>query len=354
VSRRRTASVAALATGAVGSALAGARLAERRAVGRARSRPDPFVNEGLGSLHTEGLDVLASDGVTLHVEVTGDLDAPVTIVFSHGFTLSMDAWHFQRRDLGDLGRLVFYDHRSHGRSGRSDPDHANLEQLARDLYDVLAAVAPSGPIVVVGQSMGGMTILALAEQHPEIFGDRVIGVGLLSTSSGEVARTIVGVPDAVSRALGPAVPHLVRLVGRQASLLERNRKLGTDFAFIATRYLSFAPDVPPSLVAFMERMMSGTSIEVMADFFPTLLAHDQLRALAAMQDIPVLISSGDHDTLIPLAHSELMAERLPHAELQIVPGAGHMAVLDRYAVVNAALRRLVAAAVELAPRAVAG
>jgi pimeloyl-ACP methyl ester carboxylesterase len=154
--------------------------------------------------------------------------------------------------------------------------------------------------------------------------------------------------------INPAVPQVARVVRRRATLLERNRRVGTDFAYIVTRHLSFGPDVPPSLVDFMERLLLGTSIEVMSEFFDTFLSHDKLKALGVLRDIPVLISCGDRDVLTPLAHSKVMATELPHAELQVIHGAGHMAKLDRYAAVNGALRRLFARAREIAPAAVAG
>jgi pimeloyl-ACP methyl ester carboxylesterase len=349
MSKRRGFGIAALATGAAGAAVAGALAAERRAVGRARNRPDPYVDEPFGSLHTEGLEVMTDDGVPLHIEIAGDLGAPLTVVFAHGFTLSMDAFHFQRRDLGDLGRLVFYDQRSHGASGRSSPEHCTVDQLGTDLFAVLQAVAPTGPVVLVGHSMGGMTILALADQHPELFGDRVVAVALLSTSTGDLAKTIVGVPGWASSVINPAVPQLAKLVRRRATLLERNRKLGGDFAFVVTRYLSFGPNVAPSLVAFMEKMLLATPIDVMSDFFDTFLSHDKLKALPVLREIPVLISCGDRDALTPVTHSQIMADALPDAELQMIPGAGHMAKIDRYPVINAALRRLVARAIERSP-----
>jgi pimeloyl-ACP methyl ester carboxylesterase len=354
LSKRRNLGIAALATGAVGAAIGGVLAAEHRVVGRERSKPDPFAGEPLGSLHTEGIDVVASDGITIHVEIDGDKDAPLTVVFAHGFTLRMDAWHFQRRDLGDEAKLVFYDQRSHGASGRSAPENATIDQLGKDLYAVLQAVAPSGPVVLVGHSMGGMTILALADQHPELFGDRVVGVGLVSTSTGELAKAIAGLPGWLSTLVNPAVPQFARVIRRRATLLERNRRIGTDFAYIVTRYLSYGPGVPPSLVDFMEKLLLGTSIEVMSEFFDTFLSHDKLKALSVLRDIPVLISCGDRDVLTPLAHSELMATQLPHAELQVIHGAGHMAKIDRYAAVNGALRRLFARAREIAPAVIAG
>ncbi len=340
MSSRRNLGIAALVTGAAGAAVAGVVAAEHRAVGRARSRPDPYVDEPLGKLHTQGIDVRADDGVLLHVEVDGKQDAPLTIVFAHGFTLCMDAFHFQRRDLADDYRLAFYDQRSHGVSEHGPSEHSTIDQLGRDLLSVLNAVAPSGPVVLVGHSMGGMTILALADQHPELFGDRIVGVALLSTSTGEMAKEVVGLPGWISRAVTPAVPTFARMIRARATLLERGRRAGTDFAYIVTRYLSYGPDVPPSLVDFMERMLTDTSIETMSEFFDTFLSHDKLKALDVLGAIPVLISCGDRDVLTPLSHSELMAATLPHAELQVIPGAGHMAKIDRHVVVNAGLRRL--------------
>jgi pimeloyl-ACP methyl ester carboxylesterase len=336
--------VAAMATAVAGAAVAGGVTAQRRAIGRARRRADPFVSEPLGGLHTEPLSVTASDGVRLHVEVEEDPTAEVTVVFCHGYSLSMECFHFQRRDLKDLGRLVFYDQRSHGASGRSSREGSTIDQLGRDLHDVLAAFAATGPIVLVGHSMGGMTILALADQHPELFGDRVVGVALLSTSAGKLADTLLGLPAWLTRAIRPVVPGAVHVANRRAATLESGRRVGSDLAFLATRYISYGPDVPPSLVAFMERMLSGTSVEVMTEFFDTFLSHDKLSALDVLAEVPVLVSCGTRDVLTPVSHSELMGELVPTAELQIIPGAGHMAIIDRYAAVNGALRRLVARA----------
>jgi pimeloyl-ACP methyl ester carboxylesterase len=104
--------------------------------------------------------------------------------------------------------------------------------------------------------------------------------------------------------------------------------------------VSFGPQVPASLVDFMERMISETPLEVMSEFFDTFLSHDKLKALDVLRDIPVLISVGDGDVLTPLAHSQVMADALPDAELQVIRGANHMAKLERNDLVNAALQRL--------------
>ena len=94
----------------------------------------------------------------------------------HGYTLSMASWTFQRRTLAaELAtanghrpdaRLVFYDQRGHGASGRGHSENSTIEQLARDLAAVLESRVPRGPVVLVGHSMGGMTIMALAAAAP--------------------------------------------------------------------------------------------------------------------------------------------------------------------------------------------
>jgi pimeloyl-ACP methyl ester carboxylesterase len=198
-----------------------------------------------------------------------------------------------------------------------------------------------------------MTILALADQHPELFGERIVGVALLSTSSGKLADTVLGLPGWLARGLRPIVPGVMHAANKRAALLEHGRRAGTDLEFLATRYLSYGPDVPPSLVAFMAQMISGTSIEVMTEFFDTFLSHDKLAALDVLRAVPVLVACGDADTLTPVSHSRTMADALPDAELLVIPGAGHMAIIDRHEEVDAALRRLVDRALAGAPAAAA-
>src|SRR2546422_299697 len=100
----------------------------------------------------------------------------------------------ERRRLAGIGTMVFYDQRSHGRSGRSPKENVSIDQLGRDLYGILREFAPTGPVILIGHSMGGMSIMALAEQHPELFGDQVIGVGLCSTSAGGLDQVPIALP----------------------------------------------------------------------------------------------------------------------------------------------------------------
>ncbi|MUN40568.1 alpha/beta fold hydrolase [Actinomadura litoris] len=340
---RRRIGIAGAVAG-VGAAGVGAAVGLRRlAVGRVRLRPDPDADEPFGTLRGEELTVLADDDLPLHVEIDGAA-ADLTVVFCHGYTLNQDAWHYQRRDLRGL-RMVFWDQRSHGRSGRSDPLRATIEQTGEDLYAVLTAAAPEGPVVLVGHSMGGMSIMALADRHPELFGDRVVGAALVNTSCGDLAELTLGLPLVLAKLVRPLAPRALRGLGRRADLVDRARGLSADLAFVVTRKMAFADkQVSPTVVDFLEQLIRATPIDVIAEFYPALAGHDKAAALEAMGRVPVLVLAGGKDRLTPAAHGRRIAEALPDAELVEVDEAGHVLPLEYPGVVTGGLRRLIARA----------
>jgi pimeloyl-ACP methyl ester carboxylesterase len=341
---RRITGVAGLATGAVAAAAGAVVAAERVAVGRLRGRPDPEAAEPLGKLRGRPLTVTADDGVGLHVEVDGPEDAPLSIVFCHGYTLSQDCWHFQRRDLAGQ-RLVFWDQRDHGRSGRSGRGSASVRQLGMDLHTVLAAAVPAGrPVVLVGHSMGGMTIMALAGQHPELFGTRVAGAVLISTAARGLDQGSPWMPGPVRPVLTRALPGVLGAAarGRQAVLVEHGRRASADLAFLGTRYIGFGDsEVSPAVITFLERMIRDTPIEVVSQFARALLECDMRDSLPTLGRVPVTVLVGDKDRLIPPKLGVELATRIPGSQLVWVPGAGHALILERPGVVNEAITALV-------------
>ncbi|MCX5142293.1 alpha/beta fold hydrolase [Streptomyces sp. NBC_00338] len=259
--------------------------------------------------------------------------APVTIVFSHGYCLSQDSWHFQRAALRGLVRTVHWDQRSHGRSerGRAQAQgvHVGIDQLGRDLKAVIDAAAPEGPLVLVGHSMGGMTIMALADQYPALMRDRVAAVAFVGTSSGKLAEVSFGLPVAGVNAVRRVLPGVLKALGSQAELVERGRRATADlFAGLIKRYSFGSRDVDPAVERFAERLIESTPIDVVAEFYPAFAEHDKSNALPLFRDVPVLILAGDKDLVTPSSHSEAIADQLPDAELVIVPDAGHLVMLE--------------------------
>jgi pimeloyl-ACP methyl ester carboxylesterase len=346
---RRLSSVAGLATGIVAASAGAVIAAEKVAVGRIRLRPDPARDEPFGQLRGRPVEVLADDGVPLHAEIFGPEDAAVTIVFCHGYTLSQEIWHYQQQDLAADNRLVLWDQRSHGRSGRSDPAHVSIDQLGADLAAILAATVPvDQPVVLVGHSMGGMTIMALAAQRPELFGLKVIGVALISTAAHLVDATswLPAPLRPFARWVGPT---LLRgsARGRRAALTEWFRDSAGDLAFLSTRFIAFGdPDVSPTVVDFLERVIRATPIEVVSDFYLALLEHDKRLSLTTVGRVPTVVITGAEDRLIPADQAGLLAEGIPGASLITVPEAGHMVILERPEVVTEEISDLTVAALD--------
>jgi pimeloyl-ACP methyl ester carboxylesterase len=357
-----------LVTLGVGLAAAGAGAvlgvaAERLAVGRplfssplgGSGEPD---REDYGELHTSATVVPADDGTPLHVEVEEadpalavrheKHETPVTVVLSHGYALSMDAWHFQRKALRGRYRLVCWDQRGHGRSGAGPTGSATIDQIGADLGAVLDAVAPRGPLVLIGHSMGGMTIMALAEQRPQLFTDRVLGVGLVATSAGGLGDVDFGLAR-VGRSIQWVAPGAIRVLARAPRLVAQGRRLGSDLEAVFVRHYSYASPVSPELLRFTAEMIVSTRLEVISDFLSTFSTHDKRTALAALEGREVLVIVGDHDLMTPARHSAAIAELLPHAEHVVLRGAGHLLMLEHPDVVTGHLCELVERSVRFPP-----
>jgi pimeloyl-ACP methyl ester carboxylesterase len=355
VTWRRITGVAGLAAGAMAAGAGALVAAERIAIGRVQTLRSTAEPEQLGGLRGQPLTVLADDGVPLYAEIDEPAPvpgkarrrrqpAPLTIIFCHGYTLNQDCWYFQRRDLRQH-RLVFWDQRDHGRSGRSADGAASIDRLGADLNLIIQAVAPGdGPVILVGHSMGGMTIMSLAGQHPDLFGSKVVGVALISTTASGLDRGSPWMPGLARPVLRRALPVVLRGVGTgyRAVLVERGRRVASDLSFLSTRFIGFGnPQVNPAVVDFLEQMIRSTPIEVVAAFGETLYACDLRATLPTVGQVPAVVMTGDKDRLIsPLLGRELAAE-IPGAELVWVPGAGHALILEAPEVVNEAITGLI-------------
>lgn len=324
---------------AVGSA---AGVTAARSLRRRVTDDDPHRDEDFELLDADRSTVVTTpDGVPLAVREVGPENAPLTVVFAHGFCLRMGSFHFQRARLteqwGDQVRMVFYDQRGHGLSGEASPDTYTIEQLGRDLESVLAVMAPRGPIVLVGHSMGGMTVLSHARQYPQRYPTRVVGAALIASAAEGVSRSPLG-----EILKNPAL-EAIRFGARYApKTVHRFRGAGRAVIGPILRAASYGDEkISPSVVAFSEKMMHDTPITTLVEFLHALEVHDETAGLTTLRKVPTLIACGDHDLLTPMEYSQEMAVALPKSELVIVGGAGHLVQLENPEIIDEALVRLV-------------
>ncbi|GAA4292583.1 alpha/beta fold hydrolase [Mycobacterium paraffinicum] len=316
--------------------------ARRSMIRRSHGTEDPYADEDFDRIDDDRRSVVTTpDGVSLAIREAGPADAPLTMVFVHGFCLRMGAFHFQRTRLpeqvGPGVRMVFYDQRGHGQSGEAAPETYTLTQLGQDLQSVLQVVAPRGMVVLVGHSMGGMTVLSHARQFPGQYGRRIVGAALISSAAEGVAESPLG-----EILKNPAL-EAFRFTARSApKLMHRGRNVSRSLIGPVLRAASFSDlHVSRSLDAFSQRMMNGTPIATMVEFLDALEHHDETAGLWTLLRIPTLIACGDHDLLTPDEYSRKMAASLPQSELVIVRGASHLALLDKPEAINDGLVRLV-------------
>lgn len=298
------------------------------------SRPD---RAGLSSPSAPTVRTLsAADGLPLHLEEYGPPadagDVAGTLVLLHGYEMSTRCWHRQLHAVpahldGAQLRMLAYDHRGHGRSAPTTRDRATIAQLADDLAAVLADAAPDGPLVLVGHSMGGMTLMALAERHPDLVSRRVAGVVLMSTSPGVLGELTFGLPKVLGPVVRRAVPAYYRY--RRAAIKRGRQSIPTSVNRQLVRRLAFGRNPRPQDVRLVSDLSAATLPDTAADFHVTITEHDRLVALDVFKAVPTLVLSGTRDLLCPHSHSRRMASALPDAELVTYQDAGHMLMFER-------------------------
>lgn len=305
----------ASAAAGVAATVLNTRQAEKRRLRRGEDVP-------FGSVHSRMQKVGSVGGVRINVEVDepgGGADRALpTLVFVHGIVCSIDAWHYQRLALRGRFRMVFMDHRSHGQSDASDRAGSTIENLAADLSAVLEATT-EGPVVLVGHSMGGMTIMQLAADRPELFeGDdaRVAGVVLLNTSS---RLTLVSSPALrrlvpVARGLGPVVDW------------------GRGFnSFRALQRWALGPNAQERHVDMTNEMVLKAPTRVLTDFHPMFSTMDLAHGLQTLGHVPTTVVASTHDAITPLSHGRRIAEGIPGSSLVILEDTGHMGMFEQHA-----------------------
>jgi pimeloyl-ACP methyl ester carboxylesterase len=281
--------------------------------------------------------VRTDDGVLLHVEVDGPADAPVTVVFSHGFAARAAVYDRQWTALRGRARLIRYDQRGHGASGWAGVGSAGVDRLGRDLEQVVDELAGDTPVVVVGHSMGGMATLALAGRRPELFGTRITGVALLSTRAAPLPGTgsSAGGQGRVRAALAAAGAWLLWLVAPAVGAVQPFRSRPGRRLLRRQLFTRAASDDD---VRTMSRWWTETPAGVLTAYLTSLVTYDQRPAIDALGAVPVLVLAGTEDRTIPPESAPRLARQIgERARLVMVEGAGHMVNVTHAAAVDAAL-----------------
>ncbi|MGX9890020.1 alpha/beta fold hydrolase [Streptomyces sp. NPDC002276] len=283
------------------------------------------------------LTVTSADGSRLHVEVHGPEGAPA-VVLAHGWSCSTAFWAAQTRDLAADHRVVVYDQRGHGRSPAALT--YSTDALADDLEAVLeATLTPGEKAVVVGHSMGGMTVLAAAGRAR--FREHAVAVLLCSTGSSRLVDESRVVPMRAGRTR----TRLTRKV------LGSRAPLGpvTPAARRILKYATMGPGSAPHMVEACARIVHAcprTVRHAWSQVLDSLDLDHGVRELA----VPTAVVVGTADRMTPPVHARALVAALPQCVGSTeLTGLGHMTPVEAPELVSAKIRELAAAYIELDP-----
>ncbi|TXS41662.1 alpha/beta hydrolase [Streptomyces sp. uw30] len=282
-------------------------------------------------VHGAGAGV-EGDPAAEDVELHGPVDDPSApaVVLAHGWSCSTAFWAAQIRELAVDHRVVAYDQRGHGRSPAS-PD-CGTEALADDLEAVLGAtLAPGEKAVIVGHSMGGMTVMAAATRPG--FREHAAAVLLCSTGASRLVAESTVIPIRAGRLR-------TWLTGR---VLGSRAPLGpvTPIARAILKYATMGPGSAPQMVEACARIVHACPRKVRHAWSRVLDLLDLDHGVRELA-VPTAVIVGTADRLTPPVHARSLAAALPHClGVTELPGLGHMTPIEAPELVTAKIRELV-------------
>ncbi len=149
-----------------------------------------------------------------------------------------------------------------------------------------------------------------------------------------------------TRLTGPLAYRAISTLRRGHRPVDLARRFGRAIATVATDRFAFGDKVPLSYVAFVDDMLSATSFEVVADFFPSFGSLDKFDHVEVLGRVPTAIICGTADKITSIGHSRKLHQRIDNSRLLECDDAGHMVILERHDRVNAELDQLITAAVD--------
>ncbi|MCX2963310.1 alpha/beta fold hydrolase [Gordonia aquimaris] len=273
------------------------------------------------------ITVESSGGVRLNVERYGPADADGdVVVMVHGWTCNTAYWYPQINHLAGDRPVIAYDQRGHGASelGRVRP---TIAMLGQDLNRVIEATVPNGRrAILVGHSMGGMTIMSWAAQYADQVSSRVSSVVLTSTAAKAVMQNHMLIPVGLPRYTKPFESTVGRLVTSSPIPVPH-----TDRAAWLSHYIALGPQARKAHVDFVDAMIMACPPRSRAGWGSAMGKLDVTAGLDALR-VPTTVVVGTEDRLTPPVHAEEMAEVLRRngvlRELVSLEGVGHMSSIE--------------------------
>jgi len=244
----------------------------------------------------------------IHYFVGGE-GPPVLLV--HGLGSRADDWALTMKDLRSHYRVYAIDLLGHGYSDWPQIDYSIQQQS--DMVREFMVSQKIVPADLVGISMGGWVSLQLASQHPEMVRRLV-----LIDSAGLQFETKLTVDS-----FSPTTPA----------------ELATFYELLTPK----ARPLPGFLVRDLLRLLGNHSWVAHRILSTIKTGQDELEGKLQAVTMPVLMIWGKEDRITPLSEAEDMKRAMPQASMVVIPGCGHIALLDCWDSVRPPLTNFLAA-----------
>lgn len=286
-------------------------------------------------MHVDEETTVDSDGIAVRTYVVGPADVEATVVFIHGFTLAAEVYYMQVEYLQEhfpQVKSVLFDVRGHGRTGRVEPELCTIAGTADDALAAIRAHAPTGPLIIVGHSLGGLTALNLVKRADAELRERIRGVILASASIESLSAQ--GLPQILA---SPVAEKVRDTTEASPDEVDAFRDYISSFIAPALSTAVFKRPINDRVVEFHAAMIHETPLDTFVGFFDDLQDHDELDAAPALAGMEGCVLAGENDEVTPLSQAERICELWPDAKRQIAEGAGHMLPLEAPGIINNAI-----------------
>lgn len=233
------------------------------------------------------------------------------LLFVHGFPLCRGAWSKQVEAFKSSYRVIAPDLRGLGETVSTEGP-VPMSRFAEDLH-ALAQHLETGPVILVGHSMGGYVALAFAKAYPKA----VRGLVLVGTKAGADAPEVAEARRALA--------EQVRVEGSSVVINAMAPKMLSD------------GNLDKGMAAAVRSLMTPSRPEGVSGALLGMAERPDARPWLGKMRMPVLVIAGLDDTIIPPSESQAMAKAIHGAQLRLIPQAGHLVAFEQAEAFNTAL-----------------
>ncbi len=240
----------------------------------------------------------------------------IPLVFLHGFPLTRNTWSKQVEAFKSSYRVIAPDLRGLGET-EATPGPVPMSRFAEDLNALLHHLG-TGPVILVGHSMGGYVALAFAKAFPKALR----------------ALVLVGTKAGADSPEGAAARRV---------LADKVRAGGTSVVVeaMAPKMLS-ATQTDGAMSASVREFMATASPEGVVSALLGMAERPDAGSWLGKIRVRTLVIAGADDKIIPPSESETLMLGIPSAQLKIIPRAGHLVAFEQSHAFNDALREWLA------------